>query len=194
MHSAWVSTCAGGLLLGHALADPATRALLACAVPHLGFMDLGACMSSADLPLAAHEADEWGDPGDAEDAAALLQACPYHALGQLLHGADGEGRSGGGEAPWPPVLASAATHDARVPFWAPAKWVARARRAAQVSACLPTLFSVCWPARGASHVVALLLARRFAGRRAALCAGWVGRAGAAARAVGPRPPRRRGAG
>ncbi len=92
------SARAGGVVLGAALnVDPRAfgAAVLRCAFLEL----LGSC-SDASQPLTAHEWDEWGDPTDPRDWAALAALCPYHNLDRRPGRSDatwGGGAGGGGE-------------------------------------------------------------------------------------------------
>ncbi|KAL6758697.1 Alpha/Beta hydrolase protein [Haematococcus lacustris] len=138
---------AGGLLLGCALAPlPGVPALgplptagsdtglqrmqrmpeaqlFGAAVLRAPFLDLMSVMRDPSLPLTLHEYDEWGNPHASGDD--MQAACPYTRLGKLiqLHT-----QAGAALPSLPPTMVSCAVQDARVPYWAAVKWVARARR------------------------------------------------------------------
>ncbi|KAJ9518569.1 hypothetical protein QJQ45_018623 [Haematococcus lacustris] len=138
---------AGGLLLGCALAPlPGVPALgplptagsdtglqrmqrmpeaqlFGAAVLRAPFLDLMSVMRDPSLPLTLHEYDEWGNPHASGDD--MQATCPYTRLGKLiqLHT-----QAGAALPSLPPTMVSCAVQDARVPYWAAVKWVARARR------------------------------------------------------------------
>ena len=93
-------------------------------------------MADRSLPLTSHELEEFGDPDDPADLAALQALCPYQALGATRAG------------PLPPVLISAAVRDPRIGLGGLLKWAARAR-AKQGSADSPVLLRL----RQAGHFV-----------------------------------------
>jgi hypothetical protein len=70
-------------------------------------------MSDPSLPLTVKEFEEWGNPqGDRLAYNYMLSYSPYDNLRT---------------ARYPAVLATAGLNDPRVPFWEPAKYVARLR-------------------------------------------------------------------
>jgi oligopeptidase B len=71
-------------------------------------------MSDPTMPLTVNEWDEWGDPADPEDFAAMLAYSPYDNLPAGV---------------WPPLLVTGALHDTRVLVHEPAKWTAKLRTA-----------------------------------------------------------------
>jgi oligopeptidase B len=103
---------AGGLLQGAVFnARPDRWAGVVAEVP---FVDVISSMSDPTMPLTVNEWDEWGDPADPEDFAAMLAYSPYD---NLPAGA------------WPPLLVTGALHDTRVLVHEPAKWTAKLRAA-----------------------------------------------------------------
>ena len=108
--------CLGASAGGLAVAMLCTRdpRAMAGAVLRVPYLDMLTSLLDADLPLTAHEWDEWGDPAANESTLAYLQSvCPYNLLGSSNE--------------HPHVLATASTIDKRVQFWHPAKYVARLR-------------------------------------------------------------------
>jgi oligopeptidase B len=103
---------AGGLLQGAVFnARPGRWAGVVAEVP---FVDVISSMSDPTMPLTVNEWDEWGDPADPDDFAAMLAYSPYD---NLPAGA------------WPPLLVTGALHDTRVLVHEPAKWTAKLRAA-----------------------------------------------------------------
>jgi oligopeptidase B len=117
---------AGGLLLGGMLN---TRpGLFVAAVAHAPFVDMLTTATDPSLPLTVHEYDEWGEPGREPKALRTIASmCPY----RNCSGAAGE--------PVPAVMVTCALDDTRVPFWGPAKWVARLQKWQRVSGGGPVL-------------------------------------------------------
>jgi protease II len=103
---------AGGLAVAMlCVRDPRAMAGAVLRVP---YVDMLTSLIDKELPLTAHEWDEWGDPSADEGTLAYLQSvCPYYSLGSVNE--------------HPSVLATASTKDKRVQFWHPAKYVARLR-------------------------------------------------------------------
>ena len=103
---------AGGLLQGAVFnARPDRWAGVVAEVP---FVDVISSMSDPTMPLTVNEWDEWGDPADPEDFAAMLAYSPYDNLPAGV---------------WPPLLVTGALHDTRVLVHEPAKWTAKLRAA-----------------------------------------------------------------
>ncbi|HET6467099.1 MAG TPA: S9 family peptidase [Geminicoccaceae bacterium] len=102
---------AGGMLIGAAL--NLRPELWRCAVAEVPFVDVLNTMLDADLLLTPVEWPEWGNPF--EDAAAfeiIRSYAPYENLRLMAY---------------PHLLVTAAVSDPRVPYWEPAKYVARLR-------------------------------------------------------------------
>jgi oligopeptidase B len=101
---------AGGLLQGAAYSQRPDR--WRAVVAEVPFVDVVTTMLDADVPLTINEWDEWGDPRDPDDFAAMLSYSPYD---NVPVGAR------------PPLLVTGALHDPRVLVHEPAKWVAKLR-------------------------------------------------------------------
>ena len=102
---------AGGLLAASAVnREPSLFAALVAEVPVL---DLVGTLADPDLPLTPLEWAEWGNPiADSDAAERIRRCCPYETLtGQTF----------------PPAFVTAGIADWMVPWWIPAKWVARRR-------------------------------------------------------------------
>jgi oligopeptidase B len=84
-------------------------------------------MSDDSIPLTVTEWDEWGDPADRDDFAAMLSWSPYDNVPP---------------SPRPPLLVTGALHDPRVLVHEPAKWVARIRATDDPQAPSDVLFRV----------------------------------------------------
>jgi len=101
---------AGGLLIGAVL--NLRPEAFAAAVAEVPFVDVLTTMSDPSIPLTVIEYDEWGDPSDPVDCAAIRSWSPYDNVVEAVR---------------PPVLVTAGLNDPRVQYWEPAKWVARLR-------------------------------------------------------------------
>lgn len=102
---------AGGLLVG-AVLNMAPESFGA-AVAEVPFVDVVEAILDASLPLTVLEWEEWGNPVESPEAYAYMKGYdPYLNV---------EARS------YPPLLVTAGINDPRVPYWQPAKWVARLR-------------------------------------------------------------------
>ncbi len=110
---------AGGLLQGAVLAMRPDR--WAAVVAEVPFVDCINSMLDPDMPLTVNEWEEWGDPRDPGDYAAMRAYTPYENLPK---------------PPWPALLVTGALHDPRVLVHEPAKWVA-AMRAEQADGAVP---------------------------------------------------------
>lgn len=104
------SLSAGGLLLGAVI--NARPELFRGVVAQVPFVDLLNTIADPTLPLTASEYAEWGDPARREDWECMASYSPYDAIAPRRY---------------PHVFATAALHDSQVPYWEPAKWVARLR-------------------------------------------------------------------
>ncbi|OLC27374.1 MAG: oligopeptidase B [Actinobacteria bacterium 13_1_20CM_2_65_11] len=103
---------AGGLLIGAVL--NARPDLFACAVAQVPFVDALTTMLDESIPLTVNEYEEWGDPNDPEFYEYMKTYSPYDNVHRTTY---------------PAVLATAGFNDPRVPYWEPAKWVAKLRSA-----------------------------------------------------------------
>ncbi|MFF7708254.1 prolyl oligopeptidase family serine peptidase [Pseudomonas sp. NPDC007930] len=104
---------AGGLVVGAALNQ--RPELFAAAIARQPFVDPLTAMLDPTLRLTELEYEEWGDPRGAEAYAWIAGWSPYeNARAQA----------------YPPLLATGAMGDTVVPYWHPAKWVAKLREQA----------------------------------------------------------------
>ena len=115
---------AGGLLMG-AVCNQRPD-LFAAIVAEVPFVDVLTTMADPSIPLTAQEWDEWGDPRIAEQYDWIRGYSPYDNVQAKIH--------------YPHLLATAGLNDPRVPYWEPAKWVARLRERSENSK--PILFRV----------------------------------------------------
>ncbi len=102
---------AGGLLMG-AIANlrPDLWQGIVAEVP---FVDVLTTMSDASIPLTVGEWDEWGNPDNESDYAAMLEYSPYDNLRDSQR--------------YPRLLITGGLNDPRVQYWEPAKYVAKMR-------------------------------------------------------------------
>jgi oligopeptidase B len=113
-HLAIRGRSAGGLLIGAALND--SPELFGCAVAQVPFVDALTTMLDDTLPLTVNEYEEWGNPNYPEYYEYIKSYSPYDNVRP---------------ADYPALLATAGLNDPRVPYWEPAKWVAKLRTVAQ---------------------------------------------------------------
>ncbi len=101
---------AGGMLMGAVinLKPELFRGVIA-AVP---WMDVITDMYNTDLPLTTLEYDQWGDPNKKEYYDYMLTWSPYDNVKQ---------------ANYPAIFATGGLNDTQVPYFSPAKWVAKVR-------------------------------------------------------------------
>ena len=101
---------AGGMLMGAItnMRPDLFRGVLA----EVPWMDVITDMLNPDLPLTTLEYDEWGNPGIKEHYTYMLSWSPY----ENVH-----------DAHYPAILATAGLNDTQVPYFSPAKWVAKVR-------------------------------------------------------------------
>lgn len=102
---------AGGLLVGAAV--NARPGLFRAAVLDVPFVDMINTMLDPSIPLTTAEYEEWGDPRDRAQYEYMASYAPYENLRPQAY---------------PAMLVTGGFNDANVPFWEPAKWVARLRR------------------------------------------------------------------
>jgi oligopeptidase B len=101
---------AGGLLMGAVVnLRPELFHTVLALVP---FVDVLNSMSDPTLPLTIGEYEEWGNPEDRTYYEYMKSYSPYD---NLKKGA------------YPNILATGGLNDPRVPYWEPAKWVAKLR-------------------------------------------------------------------
>ena len=101
---------AGGLLMG-AIANMRPD-LFKGIVAEVPFVDVVTTMLDPTIPLTTGEYDEWGDPNQREFYDYMLSYSPYDNV---------EAKK------YPHLLATGGLHDSQVPYWEPAKWVAKLR-------------------------------------------------------------------
>jgi oligopeptidase B len=101
---------AGGLLMG--AVTNMRPDLFRTVVAHVPFVDVVNTMLDETLPLTVTEYEEWGNPNEPNSYAYIRSYAPYENV---------ETR------PYPNILVTAGLNDPRVPYWEPAKWVAKLR-------------------------------------------------------------------
>jgi oligopeptidase B len=101
---------AGGMLMGAVtnLRPDLFRGVLA----EVPWMDVITDSFNTDLPLTTLEFDEWGDPHDKEQYEYMLSWSPYDNVKKVRY---------------PAIFATGGLNDTQVPYFSPAKWVARVR-------------------------------------------------------------------
>jgi oligopeptidase B len=101
---------AGGMLMGAVtnMRPDLFRGVLA----EVPWMDIITDSFNTDLPLTTLEFDEWGDPHDREQYEYMLSWSPYDNVRR---------------AHYPAIFATGGLNDTQVPYFSPAKWVARVR-------------------------------------------------------------------
>ncbi len=102
---------AGGLLIGAVINR--RPELFHAALAEVPFVDVLNTMLDPTIPLTVIEFDEWGNPGEDEEAFRVISSySPYDNLKPTAY---------------PHLLVTAGLHDPRVQYWEPAKWVAKLR-------------------------------------------------------------------
>jgi oligopeptidase B len=101
---------AGGLLVS-AVANMRPD-LFQAVVALVPFTNVITAMLSPDLPLTVVEWEQWGNPEDAQAFEYMLSYSPYENVAAVEY---------------PHIFAKAGLNDLQVPYWDPAKWVARLR-------------------------------------------------------------------
>lgn len=101
---------AGGLLVGAVL--NMRPELFGCAIANVPFVDVINTMLDASLPLTTFEYDEWGNPNNKEYYDYMKSYAPYENVTSQNY---------------PAILATGGYNDSQVPYWEPAKWVAKLR-------------------------------------------------------------------
>ncbi len=102
---------AGGLLIG-AVVNMRPE-LFRAAVLDVPFLDMINTMLDPAIPLTTIEYQEWGDPRIKDDYEYMASYAPYENVKAQYY---------------PAMLVTGGLNDANVPYWEPAKWVARLRR------------------------------------------------------------------
>jgi oligopeptidase B len=103
-------TSAGGLLVSAVtnMRPDLFRAVIA----RVPWTNVIASMIKPELPLTVPEWDQWGNPADPEQYRYMRSYDPYEHIAV---------------GPYPHIMATAGLTDLQVPYWDPAKWVARLR-------------------------------------------------------------------
>ncbi len=101
---------AGGMLMGAVtnMRPDLFRGVLA----EVPWMDVVTDMENPDLPLTTLEYDEWGHPDIREQYDYMLSWSPYDNVA---------------DAEYPAIFATGGLNDTQVPYFSPAKWVAKVR-------------------------------------------------------------------
>jgi oligopeptidase B len=101
---------AGGLLMG--AVTNLRPDLFHVVVAHVPFVDVVNTMLDDTLPLTVTEYEEWGNPNERAYYEYIRTYAPYENVGHVAY---------------PHMLVTAGLNDPRVPYWEPAKWVAKLR-------------------------------------------------------------------
>ncbi len=101
---------AGGMLMGAVtnIAPELFRGIIA----EVPWMDVVTDMFNPDLPLTTLEYGEWGNPNIEEQYNYMMTWSPYDNVRDAMY---------------PAILATGGLNDTQVPYFSPAKWVARVR-------------------------------------------------------------------
>jgi oligopeptidase B len=109
-HLAIMGGSAGGLLMGTVL--NMRPELFHAAIAKVPFVDTLNTMLDPTLPLTIAEYEEWGNPEDKQYYDYIRAYSPYDNVSAREY---------------PTMLVTAGLNDPRVPYWEPAKWVAKLR-------------------------------------------------------------------
>jgi oligopeptidase B len=109
-HLAIMGASAGGLLMGTVVNE--RPELFRAVVARVPFTNVISAMLKPDLPLTVIEYEQWGNPNDAQAFAYMLSYSPYENVKAQAY---------------PHILAKGGLNDLQVPYWDPAKWVAKLR-------------------------------------------------------------------
>jgi oligopeptidase B len=109
-HLAIMGASAGGLLMS--AVTTMRPDLFKAVVALVPFTNVITAMLMPDLPLTVVEYEQWGHPDDAQAFDYMLSYSPYENV---------EARA------YPHILAKGGLNDLQVPYWDPAKWVAKLR-------------------------------------------------------------------
>ncbi|RYD92193.1 MAG: S9 family peptidase [Sphingobacteriales bacterium] len=114
---------AGGMLMGAVI--NMRPELFRGVIAEVPWMDVVTDMFNTDLPLTTLEYDQWGDPNRKEHYEYMLSWSPMDNVKA---------------ARYPAILATGGLNDTQVPYFSPAKWVAKVREFNQGTE--PVLFQV----------------------------------------------------
>ena len=109
-HSYAMGGSAGGLLMGAIL--NMRPDLFYGVVTQVPFVDVITTMLDSSLPLTTFEYDQWGNPNNKKAYNYIKSYSPYDNVAALNY---------------PSILVRTGLHDSQVPYWEPAKWVAKMR-------------------------------------------------------------------
>jgi oligopeptidase B len=101
---------AGGMLMG--AVTNMRPDLFRGVIAEVPWMDVITDMFNTDLPLTTLEYEEWGDPNKKEHYDYMLSWSPYDNVNKIKY---------------PAILATGGLNDTQVPYFSPAKWVAKVR-------------------------------------------------------------------
>jgi oligopeptidase B len=101
---------AGGLLMGAVV--NMRPDLFGAVVAKVAFVDVVTSMLDESLPLTVGEFEEWGNPKDPKYYSYMRSYSPYDNVEKQVY---------------PNMLVTGGLNDPRVPYWEPAKWVAKLR-------------------------------------------------------------------
>ncbi|RYY99075.1 MAG: S9 family peptidase [Chitinophagaceae bacterium] len=114
---------AGGMLMGAVVNQRPD--LFRGVIAEVPWMDVVTDMFNTDLPLTTLEYDQWGDPNKKEHYEYMLSWSPQDNIKP---------------ARYPAILATGGLNDTQVPYYSPAKWVAKIRE--HNTGSNPVLFQV----------------------------------------------------
>jgi len=101
---------AGGLLMG--AVTNMRPDLFKAVVANVPFVDVTNTMLDPTIPLTVNEYEEWGNPNEKKNYEYILSYSPYDNVEKKEY---------------PNILVLGGLNDPRVPYWEPAKWVAKLR-------------------------------------------------------------------
>jgi oligopeptidase B len=119
---------AGGLLMGAVVnMRPDLFRVVYTRVP---FVDVLMTMSDPTIPLTVTEWEEWGNPQDEKYHNYMASYSPIDNIDHVFTSNDNVSTDNVlPNKSYPSILATTGLHDSRVPYWEPAKWIAKLRNA-----------------------------------------------------------------